>query len=184
MLIRVFEFSQMAVRQVMVPRTEMIAIPSNITYRQFLALTARERHTRLPVYEGNLDHIVGVLYAKDLLPGRFGPGGRITWQGLVRPVEIVPEVKTLDRQLRDSNLVRRGEALERGVRGQLLLHGPISRQDVRIGRIGIRILCDYLTLLGFLTKPGDRYAITQDSAVFLNRKSPAYAGGTLAPDGL
>src|SRR5438477_3949317 len=44
---------------------------------------------------------------------------------------------------------------------------------------GIRILCDYLTLLGFLTKPGDRYAITQDSAVFLNRKSPAYAGGTL-----
>jgi len=44
---------------------------------------------------------------------------------------------------------------------------------------GVRILCDYITLLGFLTKSGDRYALTPDSALFLNRKSPAYAGGTL-----
>jgi len=44
---------------------------------------------------------------------------------------------------------------------------------------GTRILCDYLTVLGFLTKSGDHYALTPDSALFLNRKSPAYAGGTL-----
>ncbi len=44
---------------------------------------------------------------------------------------------------------------------------------------GIRILCDFLSLLGFLTKSGDRYSLTPDSALFLNRKSPAYAGGTL-----
>ena len=44
---------------------------------------------------------------------------------------------------------------------------------------GIRILCDYLTILGFLTKFDDLYALTPDSALFLNRKSPAYAGGTL-----
>jgi len=44
---------------------------------------------------------------------------------------------------------------------------------------GIRILCDYLTVLGFLTKSGGQYALTPDSALFLNRKSPAYAGGTL-----
>src|SRR5437867_3197995 len=46
-------------------------------------------------------------------------------------------------------------------------------------RRGIRILCDYLTVLGFLTKSGGQYALTPDSAVFLNPKSPAYAGGTL-----
>jgi ubiquinone/menaquinone biosynthesis C-methylase UbiE len=40
-----------------------------------------------------------------------------------------------------------------------------------------RILCDYITVLGFLNKSEDRYALTPDSAVFLNRKSPAYAGG-------
>ena len=44
---------------------------------------------------------------------------------------------------------------------------------------GVRILCDFLTLLGFLTKSGQRYSLSPDSAVFLNRKSPAYAGGTL-----
>lgn len=51
---------------------------------------------------------------------------------------------------------------------------------------GVRILCDALTVLGFLTKSGDRYALTQDSAVFLDRRSPAYAGGIvgfmLSPD--
>src|SRR6266480_3329394 len=44
---------------------------------------------------------------------------------------------------------------------------------------GIRILCDFLTMLGFLTKLDERYGLSPDSAVFLNRKSPAYAGGTL-----
>jgi 2-polyprenyl-3-methyl-5-hydroxy-6-metoxy-1,4-benzoquinol methylase len=51
---------------------------------------------------------------------------------------------------------------------------------------GTRILCDYLTMLGFLTKSGDWYALTSDSALFLNRASPAYAGGItkflLAPE--
>ena len=44
---------------------------------------------------------------------------------------------------------------------------------------GVRILCDFLALLGFLAKSGERYGLSPDSAVFLNRKSPAYAGGTL-----
>jgi ubiquinone/menaquinone biosynthesis C-methylase UbiE len=42
---------------------------------------------------------------------------------------------------------------------------------------GLRILCDYMTVLGFLEKKGDRYHLTKDSATFLNKKSPAYAGG-------
>ena len=44
---------------------------------------------------------------------------------------------------------------------------------------GARILADYLTIQGFLTKNGDRYALTPDSAMFLSRKSPAYVGGAL-----
>ncbi|WP_406694392.1 class I SAM-dependent methyltransferase [Singulisphaera sp. Ch08] len=51
---------------------------------------------------------------------------------------------------------------------------------------GIRILADYLTILGFLHKEGDRYELTDDTRVFLNRESPAYVGGAarfmLAPD--
>src|SRR4051812_1428658 len=44
---------------------------------------------------------------------------------------------------------------------------------------GIRILADYLTILGFLRKHGDRYELTPDSAAFLDRLSPAYLGGAV-----
>jgi len=44
---------------------------------------------------------------------------------------------------------------------------------------GTRILCDYLVINGFLTKQGDQYGLTQDSAIFLNRQSPAYLGGII-----
>src|SRR5687768_6883047 len=44
---------------------------------------------------------------------------------------------------------------------------------------GTRILCDYLSLIGFLTKHADTYGLTQDSAVFLDRRSPAYMGNAV-----
>jgi 2-polyprenyl-3-methyl-5-hydroxy-6-metoxy-1,4-benzoquinol methylase len=44
---------------------------------------------------------------------------------------------------------------------------------------GTRILCDFLTIIGFLNKDGNRYNLTQDSAVFLDKRSPAYLGGTI-----
>ena len=44
---------------------------------------------------------------------------------------------------------------------------------------GVRILCDYLTILGFLTKEDDRYSLTPESAMFLHRRSPGYLGGTV-----
>jgi ubiquinone/menaquinone biosynthesis C-methylase UbiE len=64
-----------------------------------------------------------------------------------------------------------------------LADGPLTAADVakRCGAAerGARILCDYMAVHGFLNKVGDTYALTQDAAVFLNRKSPAYAGGAL-----
>src|SRR4249920_4187465 len=44
---------------------------------------------------------------------------------------------------------------------------------------GMRVLCDYLAFVGFLSKENGRYALTPDSAAFLDRRSPAYMGGTL-----
>jgi SAM-dependent methyltransferase len=49
----------------------------------------------------------------------------------------------------------------------------------RASERGVRILCDYLVVVGFLTKEGDAYGLAPDSAVFLDRRSPAYMGGTL-----
>jgi ubiquinone/menaquinone biosynthesis C-methylase UbiE len=56
--------------------------------------------------------------------------------------------------------------------------GELAAQSKASER-GVRILCDYLVIMGFLTKEDGRYSLTQDSAVFLNRHSPAYMGGTL-----
>jgi 2-polyprenyl-3-methyl-5-hydroxy-6-metoxy-1,4-benzoquinol methylase len=53
--------------------------------------------------------------------------------------------------------------------------GPLARRCEASER-GVRILCDYLTIQGFLTKSDGSYALTQDSAVFLNRRSPAFMG--------
>ncbi len=55
----------------------------------------------------------------------------------------------------------------------------VIAQRVNAAERGVRILCDYMTIQGFLTKTDDRFALTQESAIFLNRHSPAYMG-TLA----
>jgi putative hemolysin len=63
----IFEMGDMSVREVMVPRTDLVAIEVNEPVEKAVDLVTKHGHTRIPVYEGNLDHIVGVLYAKDLL---------------------------------------------------------------------------------------------------------------------
>lgn len=84
------------------------------------------------------------------------------------------------------NAYQRTQALRAGVELDLfsaLSEGPRSADE--LGQIcqassrGIRILADYLTILGFLKKSNERYELTLDSSVFLNRKSPAYLGGAL-----
>jgi CBS domain containing-hemolysin-like protein len=65
---RAFDFPDLAARQVMVPRTEMTAIPLTATLPEVLSVAAVEGYTRLPVYDGDTDHIVGLLNVKRLMP--------------------------------------------------------------------------------------------------------------------
>ena len=101
MLLGVFALADTMVSEVMTPRVDMVGIDLHATFEEACHTASMAEHARLPVFDGDVDHIVGVLYAKDLLEARFGEQGPSNWQGLVRPLEIVPEVKTLDRQLRD-----------------------------------------------------------------------------------
>ena len=102
MLLGVFALADTMVSEVMTPRIDMVTVDLHDAFDEVVRKAAAAEYARLPVYDGDIDHIVGVLYVKDLLEGRFGAApGPANWQGLVRPVEIVPEVKTLDRQLRD-----------------------------------------------------------------------------------
>src|SRR5712692_11559838 len=56
---------------------------------------------------------------------------------------------------------------------------PAAARRCSTAERGMRILCDYLTVIGFLTKTGNEYRLTPDSAMFLDRRSPAYLGGAI-----
>ena len=56
---------------------------------------------------------------------------------------------------------------------------PAIAKRCQTSERGMRILCDYLTIMGMLTKQGNEYALTQDSATFLDQRSPAYLGSAV-----
>ena len=102
MLLGVFTLADTTVEEVMTPRLDMIAIDVAASTDILLETFRRSEHSRLPVYDGTQDNIVGVMYAKDLVPVAMGLShteGR--WQDLMHPTTYVPETKTLDNQLRD-----------------------------------------------------------------------------------
>ncbi len=102
MLLGVFALADTMVSEVMTPRVDVLGLDCSASFDETVRTVAAAEHARLPAYDGDLDHIVGVLYAKDLLPALFdGDAASRNWRSLVRPVDIVPETKTLDAQLRD-----------------------------------------------------------------------------------
>ena len=89
------------VREVMVPRTDMVAIEDTASLQETLEMITAAGVSRVPVYHETLDDIRGVLYAKDLLP-RIGPdGGPVRPADIVRPALFVPETKPVEELLRE-----------------------------------------------------------------------------------
>ncbi len=86
---RALEFSAIQADQIMVPRTEVVAIDAEAELGEVLETIEAHRHTRYPVYDGDLDHILGLLDAKDLI-GLIHTGGT-EWRPLVRPAVAIPE---------------------------------------------------------------------------------------------
>ncbi len=86
---RALEFGEIQADQIMVPRTEMVAIDAAATLDEVIALIERTQHSRYPVYEDDLDHILGILGARDLIA--FIRRGASDWRSLVRPAVAIPE---------------------------------------------------------------------------------------------
>src|SRR5690242_6235638 len=68
MIHSIFEFGDTVVREVMRPRVDIVAVQAKATINEALGLVLESGHSRLPVYEGSIDHIIGVVYVRDLLP--------------------------------------------------------------------------------------------------------------------
>ncbi len=86
---RALEFSAIQADQIMVPRTEVVALDTELTLDEVLEVVARHEHTRYPVFEEDLGHVLGMLDAKDLL--RLVRRGETDWRSLVTPAVAIPE---------------------------------------------------------------------------------------------
>ncbi|HLQ04488.1 MAG TPA: hemolysin family protein [Verrucomicrobiae bacterium] len=101
MISSIFELGDKEVREVMIPRTDIVALDVNTPANEVLEQITRVGHSRLPVYEGSADDIIGILYVKDLFR-RLARGDRdIDLRRFLRPAHFVPESKKADELLRE-----------------------------------------------------------------------------------
>jgi len=96
----IVEFGNMAVREIMCPRTSVVAIDISWPLSKVLSVIAESEYSRIPVYEESLDQIKGILYIKDLLP-HLDEKEDYRWEYLIRPAWFVPENKKINLLLNE-----------------------------------------------------------------------------------
>ena len=101
MIHKVFELEDTLVRSVMVPRTDMVCLDVETPTAEILPALREHLHSRVPVYEGSIDVIVGVLYAKDLLQFMEGLPPDFDLRAHLHPPYFVPESKRADALLQE-----------------------------------------------------------------------------------
>ena len=106
----VFEFREKVARDVMVPRAAVQAMELDTPVLEIIRRLAEEGHSRLPIYQGHLDQIVGVLHARDLVPMLAHPD-LIVLRDLLRPAHFVPWSKPVEQLLREMQRKRLHMAL-------------------------------------------------------------------------
>lgn len=101
MIHNVFELADTSVREVMVPRIDMVTIEADATLDEAIGVIIQGGQSRIPVFDDSIDNIIGVLYAKDLLRVMATGDRPKEVRSLVRPAYFVPETKRLDDLLHE-----------------------------------------------------------------------------------
>jgi putative hemolysin len=97
----VVEFGDKIVREVMTARPDIVAVRSTTTVEQLTTLLNKEPHSRIPVYEPDIDHIQGIVFSHDLLQVSDAEAATKPVRELMRPVPFVPEIKKVSELLRE-----------------------------------------------------------------------------------
>jgi len=95
------EFGDKVVREVMTPRPEIFAVPETLSLKEFLEMLKENSFSRVPVFAGTLDHVTGIVFARDLLQVRDSDAVQMTVAQLQRPTAFVPETKKVAELLRE-----------------------------------------------------------------------------------
>lgn len=96
MLQNIFKFSDLSAKQVMIPRPDMVAIPSDISLEELKETVLNTQYTRYPVYSEDLDHIIGLMHVKDLYAFN-GSKEDFKIENILREVKFFPETVNLDK---------------------------------------------------------------------------------------
>lgn len=96
----VFEFNDKTVREIMIPRTKVVALDINAPREKVVKVVLNEGYSRLPVYKDTIDNIIGVVYAKDLINYIEEPNLFVLYD-LLRPAYFVPETKKISELLKE-----------------------------------------------------------------------------------
>jgi CBS domain containing-hemolysin-like protein len=97
----IIDFGDTIVREVMRPRPEMVTVESDCAVSQALESAMAAGYSRLPVHSGNIDDILGIAYAKDLIRAEREAHGDEPVHGFIRPAHFVPETKRVSRLMRE-----------------------------------------------------------------------------------
>jgi CBS domain containing-hemolysin-like protein len=100
MILSVLDFGDTLAREVMVPRIDIVAIDADTPFDEALGEVIKAGHSRIPVYRGSIDDVVGVLYAKDMLRA-LADARRTPISQMIRPVTFTPEAKRVSELLQD-----------------------------------------------------------------------------------
>jgi putative hemolysin len=99
----VLEFADLLVKEIMVPRTRMVGIEKSAGFEEAMKVVSDSEHSRIPIYDGSVDNIVGILYVKDLARdlqrGLTASGFKL--EKYTRPPFFVPELMKISRLLRE-----------------------------------------------------------------------------------
>lgn len=101
MIYSIFEFGETAVREIMIPRIDMVAVPITMRITEVLELIKKHRFSRMPLYDKRVDNITGIIFAKDLLPYLDNQSVNLEVGALGRPAYFVPERMKIDKLLRE-----------------------------------------------------------------------------------
>ena len=97
----VLEFADRVVKEVMVPRTGMVAIDRDATREEIVRVVTENPYSRMPVYEGSVDNIVGILMVRDIVLELTRGAGPFPWERMLKPAFFVPEQMKVSRLLKD-----------------------------------------------------------------------------------
>jgi putative hemolysin len=98
----IIEIGDKTVREIMVPRTDIVAVEKRAPLKEIVKVFKEHRHTRLPVFDGDIDHVVGLMHTKDLLLYyTLSTTQEFDMEKILRPIKFTPEQKKVDELLHE-----------------------------------------------------------------------------------